>query len=102
QLFDVGIAPLHSKVVHETFDAGELPGVNIEALCDRQFASVERFMHDFGVKRGYTDVEELFASCEIDFVDIAAPTAAHVELVRAAARHGVDIICQKPFAGSLA
>lgn len=79
----------------------ELPGARIVAVCDRTQANVERFQKDFGVADGFTDAEVLFANCALDFVDIAAPTSAHAELVEAAARHGVDVICQKPFAGSL-
>lgn len=79
----------------------ELPGAVIVAVCDRDLASVERFKQDFSVDQGFADVETLLNECAVDFVDIAAPTSAHAELVEAAAHHGVDIICQKPFAGSL-
>lgn len=78
-----------------------IPGVDIVALCDHQWANVEHFMRDFGVKQGYASVDELFAACNIDFVDIVAPTEAHAGLVQTAARNNVDIICQKPFAGTL-
>lgn len=79
----------------------DLPGVEMVAVSDRLPASVERFQQDFGVRQGFVNVEALFEGCKLDFVDIAAPTPAHSELVEAAVRHGVDIICQKPFAGSL-
>ncbi|HET7313300.1 Gfo/Idh/MocA family oxidoreductase [Salinisphaera sp.] len=79
----------------------DLPGANIVAVCDRVPANVARFRQDFDIAEGFTDIEALFNSCDLDFVDIAAPTPAHAELVEAAARHGVDVICQKPFAGPL-
>ncbi|WP_423822761.1 Gfo/Idh/MocA family oxidoreductase [Salinisphaera sp. SPP-AMP-43] len=79
----------------------DLEGARIVAVCDRASANVAAFQQDFGIDQGFTDAEALFEACALDFVDIAAPTPAHAELVEAAARHGVDVICQKPFAGSL-
>lgn len=79
----------------------ELLGAEITAVCDCDPVNVERFKQDFGVSRGFTDAQSMLADCDLDFVDIAAPTVAHASLVEAAARYGVDIICQKPFAGSL-
>ena len=37
-----------------------------------------------------------------DLLDIAAPPAAHLAILREAAARGVDVICQKPLGGDLA
>ncbi|RJS91898.1 gfo/Idh/MocA family oxidoreductase [Salinisphaera sp. Q1T1-3] len=79
----------------------DLTGVALVAVCDRELERAERFGREFGIPGIFSDVEAMFAQCPLDFVDIAAPTPAHAALVEAAAHHGVDIICQKPFAGSL-
>lgn len=79
----------------------ELPGASIVALCDPDSARLEAFGGEFGIDNRFDNINALLASRELDFVDIAAPTPAHAELVTAAARHGVHVICQKPFAGSL-
>ncbi|KAA0018795.1 Gfo/Idh/MocA family oxidoreductase [Salinicola corii] len=78
-------------------------GVEIVALCDRDPQRLAYFRDLFGVEAAYTEAETLFAAFagELDFVDIATTTPSHAALVPLAARHGVDIICQKPFAGSL-
>ncbi|REC95061.1 Gfo/Idh/MocA family protein [Kushneria indalinina] len=77
-----------------------LPGVEIAAVCDPDPARRERFQKAFGVTQAFAEARELLEQCRLDFVDIAAPTPTHEALVRLAADHGVDIICQKPFAGS--
>ncbi|RKR07219.1 putative dehydrogenase [Kushneria sinocarnis] len=77
-----------------------LPGVEIVAVCDRDPARLAQVRERFGIDEGHTDAGRLLASCRPDFVDIAAPTPAHAELVELAACAGADIICQKPFAGS--
>lgn len=79
----------------------DLPQANIVAVCDRDASRVSLFRQDFQIHDGYTDTESMLSNCELDFVDIVAPTAAHRALVTTAANHGVHIICQKPFAGSL-
>ncbi|KEZ76879.1 oxidoreductase domain-containing protein [Salinisphaera hydrothermalis C41B8] len=80
----------------------ELPGVAIAALCDRDAGRLAAFGDTFGIEHRFDDIETLLTQMAVDFVDIAAPTPAHETLVTAAAHYGVDIICQKPFAGSLA
>ena len=55
----------------------------------------------FDIARRYTDAEEMLASEKLDFVDIATTVASHRALVELAARHGVGVICQKPFAPSM-
>ncbi|MGN8197985.1 Gfo/Idh/MocA family protein [Salinisphaera sp. RV14] len=79
----------------------DLPGATIVALCDRDAGRLADFGDTFGIARRFDDIETLLGQTAVDFVDIAAPTPAHETLVTAAARHGVDVICQKPFAGSL-
>lgn len=86
-----------------------LPGVQIVALCDRDPQRLAHFQSLFGVEKIFTDAEAMFEALAesgprglgLDFVDIATTTQAHATLVPLAARHGVDVICQKPFAGSL-
>jgi len=79
----------------------DLPGVQIIALCDTQAERLEAFSaHCPGAAR-YTDAEQMFGAMALDFVDIATPTSAHKPLVLMAARAGVRVICQKPFAASL-
>jgi len=54
----------------------------------------------YGVKLcvGYDEVDELFASGEIDAVYIALPNHQHREYTERAARAGLHVLCEKPMA----
>ncbi len=47
---------------------------------------------------GYDDVDELFASGDIDAVYIALPNDMHKEYAMRAARAGLHVLCEKPMA----
>lgn len=77
-----------------------LPAVKRVVLHD----AVERQAHELAVKLGAEhdpDLDNLLGS-GLDGVVIAAPTAAHADLVRAAAGAGVPVFCEKPIAAGLA
>ena len=46
----------------------------------------------------YSDIESLFSSEKVDFVDICTPPYTHVDYIRSAAGKGIHIICEKPLA----
>jgi len=50
----------------------------------------------------HADPDVLLNSCKVDVVDICLPTYMHEEFVIKAAAKGLHIICEKPFALSLA
>lgn len=76
----------------------EVEGAVIVALCDRDPARLARAAEAFGVGRVHDDADALFAAGGFEFADIATTVASHRPLVEAAARAGVHVICQKPFA----
>jgi predicted dehydrogenase len=80
----------------------ELVGVRCVALCDPDLARAEARGAEFNIGAVYTDAARLLREVEVDFVDIVAPVEAHAPLVRLAADHGKDVICQKPLATTLA
>jgi predicted dehydrogenase len=49
-----------------------------------------------GFERSTTDWAEVVRDPEVEVVNIAAPNACHLEMVRAAASHGKHILCEKP------
>ncbi len=65
----------------------------IVAACD---LSLERAQA--AAPRAYTSAEEMLKVEELDFVDIATRSTAHLELISLAADRGLAIICQKPMA----
>ena len=48
--------------------------------------------------RVFEDLPELLAEHELDFVDIATPSASHVVLARWALEHDLHVLCEKPVA----
>ena len=80
----------------------DVESAEIVAICDRDPARLKAVGDQFGIERCYSDAAELFAAGGFDFVDIATTVPSHRPLVEMAARHKVPVICQKPFALSLA
>ncbi|CAN7671261.1 Gfo/Idh/MocA family protein [Mesorhizobium sp. LjRoot246] len=80
----------------------DIAGASIVAICDRDPERLRIVGDQFGVARRYTDAAELFAGENLDFVDIATTAPSHRPLVEMAAQHHVPVICQKPFAPTLA
>ncbi|BDG05398.1 Gfo/Idh/MocA family protein [Anaeromyxobacter oryzae] len=63
-----------------------------DAVEARARAARERF----GYARFTTDWREVMADPEVAVVDVTAPNGMHLELVRAAARAGKHVNCEKP------
>lgn len=80
----------------------DLPGVQIVALCDRDAARLAETAARFGIARTYTDAGAMLAAESLDFVDIATTVGSHRALVELAAGAGLHVICQKPFASTMA
>jgi predicted dehydrogenase len=78
-----------------------IEGVKIVGVCDTDPAKAEAFARDFGA-RAYTDAALMLAEVRPDFTDIATTVASHRPLVELAARHSRAVICQKPFAETMA
>lgn len=80
----------------------DIADASIVAICDRDPERLRIVGDQFGIAKRYTDAAELFAGENLDFVDIATTAPSHRPLVEMAAAHRVPVICQKPFAPTLA
>ena len=78
-----------------------LDRVELVAMCNRSRANAEPVAATYGVPRIFTDVAEMLAAVRPDFVDVITPPETHLAAIRAAAAHGVNVICQKPFCTNL-
>ena len=76
-------------------------GVRIVGVCDTDPAKALAFASAYGAEAG-TDAGEMLARLQPDFVDIATTVGSHRALVELAARHARMVICQKPFAETVA
>ena len=79
----------------------DIQGVEIVALCDTDSERLKGTAKDFGIERIYSDSSRMIAEERPDFVDIATTVGSHRPLVEMAARAGIPVICQKPFASTL-
>lgn len=79
----------------------DLNGVEIVALCDANAERLHASGSLFGISKLYSDAATMLAHEQLDFVDIATTVGSHRALVTMAAKAGVAVICQKPFAESL-
>ncbi len=74
---------------------------DVVAVCDPRPEVLERRMAEWGVERGYTDLDALLADDDIDAVEILSPTPLHAEHTIAALRAGKHVSCQKPIANDV-
>ncbi|MGL4237385.1 Gfo/Idh/MocA family protein [Tabrizicola sp.] len=79
----------------------DIEGVQIAAVCDTDPAKAQSFADAFGAEP-YTDATTMLAAVKPDFADIVTTVSSHRALVELAARHSRAVICQKPFAETMA
>ena len=72
----------------------------LAALVSGEERKLKQLGRRYGVRTlcSYEDVDELFASGEIDAVYIALPNDMHKEYTIRAARAGLHVLCEKPMA----
>jgi predicted dehydrogenase len=93
------IAPYHLTAWSHT------PGVEIVAICNRTLEKAHALARRFDIAAGhvYGDLNSMLTSeRNLDFVDVVTAPDLHRRHVEIAAGHGVNVLCQKPFAPSLA
>ncbi|MEM9847495.1 MAG: Gfo/Idh/MocA family oxidoreductase [Bacteroidota bacterium] len=79
-----------------------LPEVEVLAICDTDEEKANALAARFGVPKVYTDVTLMIEQESADVIDIITPPKTHLALVKMAAEKGLQIICQKPLAPTLA
>jgi predicted dehydrogenase len=75
---------------------GDLPNVEIVALCDLSAARAEAAADRFGVSEWYTSHEQLLANIQPDLVHITTPPSAHFPVAQACLSAGLNVLCEKP------
>src|SRR5687768_16904103 len=83
------------------FTGYEKAGAEIVAVVDVDEARARERAEPYGATV-YTDMAEMLANERLDAVSIVTPPFAHAEQVMLAARHGLHIFSEKPFAMSSA
>lgn len=89
------IAALHSAALHELEEA------SFVACCDRDEDRARSMAAEYNVPHVFSDTYELLKSGLVDAVLVCTPHPVHEEIVVAAARAGVHVLCEKPMTISL-
>lgn len=80
----------------------EIDGVEIVAVCDRDRAKAQAMADAFGVPQVFDDADAMLAALDLDLVDVATTPQTHRPLVEAACGRARVVVCQKPFAETMA
>jgi len=75
-----------------------IPQVEVLALCDIDESKLRKVAEKHGIKKIYTDFEDLLQLEELDGVVIAVPNYLHAPMTIAALQHGKHVLCEKPMA----
>lgn len=67
------------------------------AICDTDTGVLKKFSDEYKVS-GYSRLESLLESENIDLISLCTPSGVHPEQAVLAARHGVHVITEKPMA----
>lgn len=74
----------------------------VVAVADPDRRAATARAERYEIPHVYGSVEDMLEGTRLDAVDVAAPREAHAPICRLAARHGLDVLCQKPLAPTLA
>jgi len=76
----------------------KIPDALVTCVCDKDKSRARALAEKYGIKRYYSDVQEMLAAEELDAVDICATTNAHKDLSIACLEAKKDIFVEKPIA----
>jgi glucose-fructose oxidoreductase len=82
----------------------EHPDAEIAGICDRDPKRMQSAIAAFGIPqdRAFTAADACIAATRPDLAILCPATADHASAVEEVAKHGIDILIEKPFAASLA
>lgn len=86
-----GISSLHATGYRSA-------GAALVAVCDVDIDAATRRAETWTVPKVYADAERMFDEAGLDVVSICTPVSTHHDLVIAAARAGIHVLCEKPIA----
>lgn len=81
--------------------ANRVPGSELVAICDSNFARAKEVAEELGVTAVYSDPKEMCANPEVEAVAIITNTASHVEMIKIAMDAGKHVFCEKPLSDTV-
>ncbi|MGQ9637750.1 MAG: Gfo/Idh/MocA family protein [Thermodesulfobacteriota bacterium] len=97
----IAIAGAGMVTRHHLIAWSRLSEVEVVAIYNRNLEKALDRAKEFSIPKAYSDLVEMLEREKPDALDIAVATEAHREFAKAAAEHGVAILCQKPMAPTL-
>ena len=76
--------------------------LNCTSICSRKEETGRAMASQFGIETVYTSFEDMLAVPAVEAVYIASPNALHYPQTKAALLAGKHVLCEKPFATTLA
>lgn len=76
--------------------------LHVTAIYSRREETGRAMAAEFGIETVYTSMEEMLADASIEMVYVASPNSIHFSQVKAALLAGKHVICEKPFAPTVA
>jgi predicted dehydrogenase len=93
----------HSNAFHQVGRFFDIPyEIRLKVMCGRQRSKAESMAMQWGWEEVQTDWHAVVARTDIDLVDICSPNHLHAPIAIAAAQAGKTVLCEKPWAMSLA
>jgi len=91
----------HGSWAHLEDSYLNFPNVNVIALCDPDFASIDRcsrIMYDKGARpaKAYTDIRKMLENKDIDAISVATPNHWHALATVWGCQAGKDVCVEKP------
>lgn len=96
-----GVIGLGAMGRHHVRVYSDLPSVQLVTVADVSDVAVQREASLRGVT-GYTDIEQMLDSEQLDLLSVVVPTSMHHDVALQAIERGINVLVEKPIAGSVA
>ena len=80
----------------------ERDDIEVVAIADWNLERAQAAAKKFSSPNAFSNVDELLANVDVDYIDICVWNRSHAPVAIAAAKAGKDILCEKPMAINLA
>ena len=82
-------------IAHQLADAMKAKGRTLYSVANRTYDKAISFAEEYGIKKVYSNIEEVFEDENVDIIYISTPHNTHIEYLRKALSHGKHVICEK-------
>ena len=76
--------------------------LHVTSIYSRKEETGRAMAEQFGIEKVYTNMDEMLADPAVDMVYVASPNSIHYSQTKAALLAGKHVICEKPFAPTVA